>query len=134
MPALRKYDRESGEYKQVAYEGYKAQRAAMPEDLAQQIPYIRRALEAYRIPILEVPGFEADDVIGTLAAKAPAQSLSGLRGLQRQRHAAAGRRARLRPEPAQGQPDLRPRQGRGDSRRAARARGGRHGPARRRHR
>ncbi|MGA2991131.1 MAG: DNA polymerase I [Candidatus Korobacteraceae bacterium] len=74
MPALRKYDRESGEYRQVVYEGYKAQRAAMPEDLAQQIPYIRRALEAYRIPILEVRGFEADDVIGTLAAKAAGQS------------------------------------------------------------
>ena len=42
----------------------------MPEDLAQQIPYIRRALEAYRIPILELAGFEADDVIGTLAHKA----------------------------------------------------------------
>jgi DNA polymerase-1 len=44
----------------------------MPEDLAQQIPYIRRALEAYRIPILELAGFEADDVIGTLARKAAA--------------------------------------------------------------
>ncbi len=74
MPALRKYDRESGEYKQVAYAGYKAQRAAMPEDLAQQIPYIRRALQAYRIPILEAPGFEADDVIGTLAVKAAGES------------------------------------------------------------
>ena len=42
----------------------------MPDDLAQQVPYIRRALEAYRIPILEAPGFEADDVIGTLAHKA----------------------------------------------------------------
>ena len=42
----------------------------MPDDLAQQIPYIRRALEAYRIPILEAAGFEADDVIGTLARKA----------------------------------------------------------------
>ena len=42
----------------------------MPADLAQQVPYIRRALEAYRIPILEMPGFEADDVIGTLAHKA----------------------------------------------------------------
>src|SRR5208337_3332024 len=52
------------------YKGYKANRAAMPEDLAQQIPYIRRALEAYRIPILELSGFEADDVIGTLARKA----------------------------------------------------------------
>ena len=46
----------------------------MPEDLAQQIPYIRRALEAYRIPILELAGFEADDVIGTLARKAAAAS------------------------------------------------------------
>jgi DNA polymerase-1 len=54
----------------VAYDGYKANRAAMPDDLAQQVPYIRRALEAYRIPMLEASGFEADDVIGTLARKA----------------------------------------------------------------
>ena len=74
MPSLRKYDRESGEYKQVAYDGYKAQRVAMPEDLAQQIPYIRRALEIYRIPILEAAGFEADDVLGTLARLAAAES------------------------------------------------------------
>ena len=45
----------------------------MPHDLAQQVPYIRRALEAYRIPILESQGFEADDVIGTLARKAAAE-------------------------------------------------------------
>jgi DNA polymerase-1 len=55
------------------YKDYKANRSEMPGDLAQQIPYIRRALEAYRIPILEVPGYEADDVIGTLAKKAAAQ-------------------------------------------------------------
>ena len=54
----------------MEYKGYKANRAAMPEDLVQQVPYIRRALEAYRIPILEVVRFEADDVIGTLARKA----------------------------------------------------------------
>src|SRR5579863_5087456 len=48
----------------------------MPGDLAQQLPYIRRALEAYRIPILELGGYEADDVIGTLARKAVAQSFS----------------------------------------------------------
>ncbi len=48
----------------------------MPADLAQQVPYIRRALEAYRIPILEVSGYEADDVIGTLACKAVAASYS----------------------------------------------------------
>ena len=54
----------------MEYKGYKANRSAMPEDLVQQVPYIRRALEAYRIPILEVLRFEADDVIGTLARKA----------------------------------------------------------------
>jgi DNA polymerase-1 len=70
MPALRKYDSKTQSYVDVEYGGYKANRAAMPDDLAQQVPYIRRALEAYRIPILEVPGFEADDVIGTLAHRA----------------------------------------------------------------
>ena len=70
MPSQRKFDKDKQEYVQVEYAGYKANRASMPEDLAQQIPYIRRALDAYRIPILEMPGFEADDVIGTLARKA----------------------------------------------------------------
>ena len=54
----------------MAYNGYKAKRESMPEDLRRQIPYIRRALEALRIPILEAAGFEADDVIGTLAREA----------------------------------------------------------------
>ena len=53
-----------------AYAGYKANRVAMADDLASQLPEIRRALEAYRIPILELPGYEADDVIGTLSRKA----------------------------------------------------------------
>src|SRR3974390_1312222 len=67
MPSFRKFDAKTQTYVDVAYKGYKADRPEMQEDLAQQIPYIRRALEAYRVPILEVPGFEADDVIGTLA-------------------------------------------------------------------
>jgi DNA polymerase-1 len=54
------------------YEDYKAHRAPMPEDLRPQIPWIRRALEAYRIPILEMERYEADDVLGTLAKKASA--------------------------------------------------------------
>jgi DNA polymerase-1 len=54
------------------YEAYKAQRAPMPEDLRPQIPRIRRCLEAYRIPILELERYEADDVLGTLAKKAAA--------------------------------------------------------------
>jgi DNA polymerase-1 len=53
-----------------AYAQYKANRPAMADDLASQLPEIRRMLEAYRIPVLELPGFEADDVIGTLAARA----------------------------------------------------------------
>jgi DNA polymerase-1 len=63
-------------FRDQQYKEYKANRSEMPGDLAQQIPYIRRALEAYRIPILEVPGYEADDVIGTLATKAVDQGRS----------------------------------------------------------
>ena len=70
MPAQKKRDRETGEMVEVAYAGYKANRAEMPEDLRQQIPYIHRALDVYRIPILGREGFEADDVIGTLARRA----------------------------------------------------------------
>jgi len=51
---------------------YKANRAETPPDLLEQIPFVRRILEAMRIPILEYPGFEADDVIGTLARRAEA--------------------------------------------------------------
>jgi DNA polymerase I len=52
------------------YEDYKANRRPMPEDLAGQLPWIRRVLEAYRIPTLELAGFEADDVLGSLACRA----------------------------------------------------------------
>ncbi len=54
------------------YAEYKANRAPMPEDLRPQIPWIRRVLEAYRIPLLEMPKYEADDVLGTLARKGAA--------------------------------------------------------------
>jgi DNA polymerase-1 len=70
MGPLRKWDSKTRSFQDVSYEGYKANRAAMPEDLARQIPYIRRSLDALRIPILEAIGFEADDVIGTLAREA----------------------------------------------------------------
>ncbi|HSD71833.1 MAG TPA: 5'-3' exonuclease H3TH domain-containing protein, partial [Thermoanaerobaculia bacterium] len=53
-----------------AYADYKANRQPMADDLAAQVPAIRQILEAYRIPVLELPGYEADDVIGTLAKKA----------------------------------------------------------------
>jgi len=67
---IRKFDIKTQTFTEVEYKGYKANRAAMPEDLAQQVPYIRKALEAYRIPMIGVERFEADDVIGTLARKA----------------------------------------------------------------
>ena len=70
ISSVKKFDSKTQTFQEVAYGGYKANRKEMPHDLAQQLPYIRRALEAYRIPILEQPGFEADDVIGTLAHKA----------------------------------------------------------------
>ncbi|MGA2569384.1 MAG: DNA polymerase I [Terracidiphilus sp.] len=73
MGPLRKWNAKTQSFDEVTYEGYKATRESMPEDLRRQIPYIRRALEALRIPILEAQGFEADDVIGTLAREAAEQ-------------------------------------------------------------
>jgi DNA polymerase-1 len=76
ITSVRKFDLKTQTFQEIQYHGYKANRAQMPADLAQQVPYIRRALEAYRIPILEMGGYEADDVIGTLACKAVAESYS----------------------------------------------------------
>ncbi len=73
---VRKFDLKTQTFQEIEYHGYKANRTKMPDDLAQQVPYIRRALEAYRIPILELGGYEADDVIGTLACKAVAENYS----------------------------------------------------------
>ncbi|WP_300507630.1 DNA polymerase I [uncultured Duncaniella sp.] len=57
-------------FRHEEYPDYKAQRDKQPEDITASIPYIKRILEAYRIPVIEVPGFEADDVIGTLSVLA----------------------------------------------------------------
>ena len=73
MGPLRKWNSKTQSFDEVGYEGYKANRESMPEDLRRQIPYIRRSLEALHIPILEAVGFEADDVIGTLAREASEQ-------------------------------------------------------------
>src|SRR5436190_2189658 len=54
-------------FRSESYAEYKANRTEMPEDLSAQIGYVRKVLDALRIPILEYPGFEADDVIGTIA-------------------------------------------------------------------
>ena len=75
VTTIRKFDIKTQTFHEVQYHGYKANRAAMPEDLAQQLPYIRRALEGFRIPILEVTKYEADDVIGTLSRQAAERDL-----------------------------------------------------------
>jgi DNA polymerase-1 len=69
MKSVRKFNIKTQQFEEIDYAGYKANRTEMPADLAQQLPYIRRALEAFRIPILSYEGFEADDVIGTLSCK-----------------------------------------------------------------
>ena len=74
VTTVRKFDIKTQTFTEVEYKGYKANRKAMPEDLVQQVPFIRRALEAYRIPMIGVTRFEADDVIGTLARKAAESS------------------------------------------------------------
>src|SRR5580698_496219 len=62
---------ESGKtFRDEVYAEYKANRTEMPPDLGDQIPYIRRLLEAMRIPVLQYAGFEADDVIGAMARRA----------------------------------------------------------------
>ena len=76
ITTIRKFDIKTQTFKESQYDGYKANRKEMPPDLVQQVPYIRRALEAYRIPILQLEGYEADDVIGTIARKAAAESRS----------------------------------------------------------
>ena len=62
-------------FRSESFADYKANRTEMPHDLAQQIPYIRRLLEAMQIPILQFPAFEADDVIGAIACRPPKKAL-----------------------------------------------------------
>ena len=61
------FDPKGGTFRHEAYPEYKAQREETPEGIRFAVPYIKKILEAYRIPVIEVPGYEADDVIGTLA-------------------------------------------------------------------
>ncbi len=62
-------------FRDAAFAAYKANRTETPPDLIEQIPWIRKTLEAMRIPLLEYDGFEADDVIGTLASRAAEQGV-----------------------------------------------------------
>ena len=64
------FDPPGATFRDKLFEKYKAQRAPMPDEMRPQLPYVRRLCEAMRLPVVEVQGYEADDVIGTLAKKA----------------------------------------------------------------
>ena len=65
-------------FRHESFADYKANREQMPDDLASQLPYIRRLCEAYKVPMITVTGYEADDVIGTLAVKAAERGLQAV--------------------------------------------------------
>jgi len=67
------FDPKGPTFRHEVYPAYKAQRDAQPEDITVAIPYIKRILAAMRIPVVEVAGYEADDVIGTLSRMAEAE-------------------------------------------------------------
>ena len=69
------FDPRGKTFRHEAYEQYKAQREETPEDIRKSVPIIKRLVEAYNIPVISVDGFEADDVIGTLAYKASAEGM-----------------------------------------------------------
>ena len=64
------FDPSGPTFRHIEYPDYKAQREACPEDIKAAVPIIKEVLDAYHIPVLEVAGYEADDVIGTIATKA----------------------------------------------------------------
>ncbi len=72
------FDTAAPTFRHDKFELYKANREAMPEDLASQLPYIVRVCEAFNLPILKYDGFEADDIIGTLAKKAAEKDLQAV--------------------------------------------------------
>ena len=70
------FDPSGPTFRHEAYEQYKAQREETPEAIRLSVPIIKDIIRAYRIPILEVAGYEADDVIGTLATEAGRQGIT----------------------------------------------------------
>jgi DNA polymerase-1 len=69
------FDPSGPTFRDKLFTDYKAQRPPMPDDLSVQIPYVRRLCEAMRLPMIECPGYEADDVIGCLARQATSRDL-----------------------------------------------------------
>lgn len=64
------FDTPAPTFRHEMFKDYKAHRDETPEDIKKAVPYIKKLIEAYKIPVIDFPGFEADDVIGTLARKA----------------------------------------------------------------
>ena len=72
------FDTSKPTFRDKLFEAYKAQRPPMPDEMKVQLPYVRRLCEAMHLPILELDGYEADDVIGTMAKKGAAKKLEVL--------------------------------------------------------
>jgi len=72
------FDTRQPTFRDKLFEKYKAKREPMPDELSMQLPYVRRLCEAMRLPILELDGYEADDIIGCLAQKAAKENLDVL--------------------------------------------------------
>lgn len=72
------FDVSAPTFRDKLFAQYKAQRTPMPQDLSIQVPYVRRYCQAMRLPIIEISGYEADDVIGTLARQAAEKNLETL--------------------------------------------------------
>ncbi len=72
------FDPPGATFRDKLFEKYKAQRQPMPDEMRVQLPFVRRLCEAMRLPILEIKGYEADDVIGTMAVKAGKHNLEVL--------------------------------------------------------
>ena len=70
------FDTPTPTFRHEMYKEYKANRDETPEGIKTAVPYIKRLIEAYKIPVIDYPGFEADDVIGTLARKATEQGFN----------------------------------------------------------
>ena len=95
-------------FRDKLFADYKAERAPMPEDLSQQLPLVRRLCEALRLPMIEAPGYEADDVIGALARQGERKNLdifivTSDKDLMQ---LVGGRVRLLRPGQGAGKPDL----------------------------
>jgi len=70
------FDSKGPTFRHKMYKEYKANRPPMPEDLSVQIPYIKEVTKGFNLPVIEMPGFEADDLIGTLAHMAEKNGFS----------------------------------------------------------